>query len=206
MTGSNYLSKLKSPTIEKEERKKAFINEHIKSIDEALENRDIEECRALQLELDGIYQAAIKNWGYSLLGYSQNKGFVYYSTGLSEESVFQNLKVMKAKLIAFREGFNTIEIESGLVQSTDIRIDLQNKVNIELTFEDVRRNINEIGTLSQSETDELIEKVNMLEKISLSSDPRKTKWEKIKPIVINLLDKGVDIVIQILPIILQMFV
>lgn len=58
--------------------------------------------------------------------------------------------------------------------------------------------------LTEKETSELRDKINELERINSENISRKKKWEKIKPIASFVLDKGVDVAVPILSLILQM--
>ena len=58
--------------------------------------------------------------------------------------------------------------------------------------------------LSREQTDEILEKMNALEEIAEESSSRKTKWEKVKPILEFALDKGVDVAITFMSLIVQM--
>ena len=49
-----------------------------------------------------------------------------------------------------------------------------------------------------------LEKMNALEEIAEESSSRKTKWEKVKPILEFALDKGVDVAITFMSLIVQM--
>ena len=53
-------------------------------------------------------------------------------------------------------------------------------------------------------TGDLLAKIDELEKISKENISRKSKWEKVKPIIAFALDKGADVAIAILSLILQM--
>ena len=61
-----------------------------------------------------------------------------------------------------------------------------------------------MGTATGSKTDEILEKINELEEISKEKSSRKTKWEKVKPIIAFALDKGADVAIAILSLVMQM--
>ena len=58
--------------------------------------------------------------------------------------------------------------------------------------------------LTAKETEEIIERINELEKISKENISKKKKWEKVKPILTFALDKSVDVAITIMSLILQM--
>ena len=50
----------------------------------------------MHVELDGVYQPLIKNWGMSMYGYMKSYGFAYDSMG--EEAISDNLRTMKGQL------------------------------------------------------------------------------------------------------------
>ena len=79
-----------------------------------------------------------------------------------------------------------------------------NKINISLSFKDVRQQIEDMPGLTEKETSKLKDKINELEKINSERISRKKKWEKIKPIASFVLDKGVDVAVPILSLIVQM--
>ena len=87
---------------------------------------------------------------------------------------------------------------------TSINVNTTTNVNITISFEQVREKIEDMTALSQKETDEAIEKVNELEAISKENISRKSKWEKVKPIIAFAMDKGADLGIAILTLIVQM--
>ena len=58
--------------------------------------------------------------------------------------------------------------------------------------------------LSQAQTDEILEKIDELERIQAENSSRKSKWEKVKPILSFVLDKGADVAVAILTLIVQM--
>ena len=58
--------------------------------------------------------------------------------------------------------------------------------------------------LTDEETEEIQNEINKLEEISKENISKKKKWEKIKPILTFVLDKGADVAITIMGIILQM--
>ena len=62
----------------------------------------------------------------------------------------------------------------------------------------------DMTALSREQTDEILEKINELEKISKENTSCKTKWEKVKPIIAFTLDKGADVAIAILSLVMQM--
>lgn len=79
----------------------------------------------------------------------------------------------------------------------------ENKVDINISFSDVRKEIENMSALPDGEIEEILNKINELEKIVKSSDRKSKKWENAKGIVKWIADKGVDVGIALLPLLLQ---
>ena len=60
-----------------------------------------------------------------------------------------------------------------------------------------------MGSLTDSEIDEILSKIDELENIVNSSDRKTKKWDKAKGIIKWVADKGVDVGISLLPLILK---
>lgn len=86
----------------------------------------------------------------------------------------------------------------------NVSVNNTNIVNVSVSFEEARQIIEDMTSLSQDQTEEIINKINELEEISKENAPRKKKWEKVKPIIAFALDKGVDVAIAILSLVMQM--
>ena len=80
---------------------------------------------------------------------------------------------------------------------------LNNTVQTTITFDDARHHIEEMSALSKEQTDEIVSKIDELETIIAEQNGRKSKWEKIKPIVTWAVEKGVDVGITILKLVAQ---
>ena len=128
----------------------------------------------LHRELDGRYQACIKDWYVGLWGSNPTGTSVWYGfLENSPTSIGENLDMMKAKLEAYKFQMNAVHTE-------------------------------DMTALSREQTDEILEKINELEEISKEKSSCKTKWEKVKPIIAFALDKGADVAIAILSLVMQM--
>lgn len=73
-----------------------------------------------------------------------------------------------------------------------------------MSFKEAKQKIEDMTALNREQTDEILAKIDELEKISKENISRKSKWEKVKPIIAFALDKGADVAIAILSLILQM--
>ena len=178
----------------------AMISEDIHRIEnsEALSSN---ERYRLHRELDGRYQACIRDWHKGLWGASYDgKTFKYGSISSSPAAVQENLSMMKAKLDTYKFQMNAIEISD----TPSTQINVTTNLNVNISFEETRRKIEDMTALSQEQTDEIIEKIDELENIAKEDISRKKKWEKVKPILSFALDKGADIATAIMALVLQM--
>lgn len=177
-----------------------MVDRDIIRISNAAELSSAEKLK-LHRELDGRYQACIIGWYNGLWGMNDTATQINYNLIMnSDDSIQENLEMMKGKLDTFRCGMN-IAPPSGM-PSTQVNI-LQN-VNVNLTFEQVREQIEDMTSLSREQADEIHERINELENISKEKTSRRVKWEKVKPIITFALDKGIDVAIAIMTLIIQM--
>lgn len=176
------------------------IYSDIKRIEESY-SLSPEDRLKLHRELDGRYQACIKDWYNGLWCTSSVDSTIYYNQlQRSSQSVQGNLEIMKAKLETYSYGMNAI----SLPKPAETNITVNNTVNISLSFEEARQKIEDMTALNREQTDEILSKIDELEKISKENISRKSKWEKVKPIISFALDKGADVAIAILSLVMQM--
>lgn len=182
------------------EKQTKMASEDVDRILAALKNAKEDELRDLHREMDAKYQSAINNWGLSLYGYSQDFGTV---SEMGIDSLVHNLRVMQEKIRAYSLGMNQ-KIGSEASNKTEVNLSVSNTINVEVTFTEVKKQIENMDSLSRAETNEILTKINELERISSEKISKKDKWEKVKPILAFAADKGADIGIAILTLILQM--
>lgn len=180
-----------------------IIEPDIITIDHAINSGDENNMKKVHTQMDGRYTTNIPNFGKSMYGYSEDYGFDYEYMGI--EALIHNLRIMKGRLEGYIYNF-PITQASAPYQDIHLNVPVTNtnKINISLSFNDVRQQIEDMPGLTEKETNELKDKINELEKINSEKISRKKKWEKIKPIASFVLDKGVDVAIPILSLILQM--
>lgn len=75
--------------------------------------------------------------------------------------------------------------------------------NITISFEEVKQKVKEMTGLSDEETENVLAKIDEIKAIVDQKESKKTKWKKIKPILIWLADKSVDVGCALLPLILK---
>ena len=184
------------------EKQHNTVNADIQKIKEALaKGVDQEQLLELHRTLDGRYQVAIKDWEKGMYNCNLRLGFDY--DYIDEDTLIHNLQLMKAKLEGFILGFNGVNAESEN-KPNDVNVTVNNTVNITISFEEAKQKIDEMPGLTDEDTENIKSKIDELEDISKENINRKKKWEKVKPILLFALDKGVDVAITIMGLVVQM--
>lgn len=191
---------------------KRDIDEDINSIKDVLNNKNIEEMLKVHKYMDSKYQSKINTWGLSQYGWSDDLGFAYELIG--ESGISENLENMIGKLEGYKQDLDlrAYEIFNGK-SSSGVKIYNNNKnsnsntntITNTVNFNAVLQNIKDNESLTEEQTKEALQKLEELKTIYKSKDSKKTKWAKVKPIMIWLADKSVDVGIAFLPLITSMF-
>lgn len=178
-----------------------MIESDIQRIDSSVVSGSDESRWELFRELDGRYQTCIANF-YKGMWQSLPEGNVLYFIPLKKcpDQVIDNLKMVKAKLETFRYQANAI----NLPPLPTTQVNVNTNVNVNVTFEQVRSQIEDMTSLTDEETNEILDKISKLEEIINSKDKKKTKWEKVKPVVKWLADKSFDVGMTLLPLLLKL--
>lgn len=196
------LANFKTVKQKDEERRKAIINDDIASIEQAINSDDIEQMKNIHMSIEGKYAAYIPTLGLSMYGYNEQIGFDYEYIG--KESLKHNLYLMKARIEGYSRNFPVMAVPSAQQNNISVSVPVRNEININITFEQAKQQIEEMPGLNDADTEELKNKIDALENISKESISKKKKWEKVKPILSFALDKGADVAIAIMSLILQM--
>ena len=141
-----------------------MVDEDIQKCEQYLTgDRDEQKGKDLHLELITKYPPYVSHFGDSLYNYNSQYGFVLMEH-FGGDSMIHNLSVMKSRLIAFKSfGYrnsksvvsdNSINIENTLAAT-------QNQT-VNISFEDVKRKIEEMTGLSDAETKEALEKIDAI--------------------------------------------
>lgn len=151
-------------------------------------------------ELDGRYQACVKDW-YKGMWRSTPDGSILYFNVLKRypDEVAENLKFIKAKLETFQYQMNA----ASLPELPATQVNVTTNVGINIAFDEVRSQVEEMSSLTDEQTQEVLDKINEIEEAVKSTGSKKTKWEKVKPILKWLADKSCDVGIALLPLILK---
>ena len=110
---------------------------------------------SLHMELDGKYQACIKNWDNSMYGWVKNFGFSYDIMGVV--SLLHNLKMMQAKLTTYKFQVNAV---TNRIPENTVNVNVDNKIEVNISFESVRSHLEADTSLSDEQTIEAKKKID----------------------------------------------
>ena len=167
------------------------------------QNLSDDERLKLHREMDGKYQACIKKWYEGLCCTDKESTIIWYqSLRMSPDSVQENLEMMKAKLETYKYQMNAVQLPKPEVSNSQV-VNVANSVNVNVTFEQVRKEVEEMTSLTNEQTQEVLDKISEIEEVVKSKDSKKSKWEKVKPVLTWLADKSCDVGIALLPLLLK---
>lgn len=196
------LLNIKIANQKKEEERVQIVSADILSIDQAIATDSEEQMKSVHMLIDGKYIAYIPNLGQSMYGYNNQFGFDYEMIG--KESLKHNLLLMKAKLQGYICDFPVKSESTSPQNNVNISVPITNEININISFGEAKRKIEDMPGLTEADTEEIKSKIDDLENISKETISKKKKWEKVKPILAFALDKGVDVAITFMALIMQM--
>ncbi len=197
-----YLRNIKSAKQKKKEEMVRIVTSDLDFIDCAIASDDEEQMKSAHMLIDGKYSNCIPNIGKGMYGYNDQFGFNYEL--IEKESLKHNLSMMHSKLQGYICDFPIREDFSASQSNISVNVPIVNEINISISFEQAKQKIEEMPGLTAADTDEIKSKIDDLESISNETITKKKKWEKVKPILIFALDKGADVAIAIMSLILQM--
>lgn len=169
--------------------------------------REVDKYK-LYKEVTAKYYPYIPKLGEGLEGFYAKTGFFDEVAGSSLE---HNLAQVYHKMTAYQSlGFPGLT-ETVSASGTVINFTTKNENNntnenrntISVSFDDVRRKIDSMTSLPYEDMEEIRVKINELEEIIKSKDGKSKKWSRAKDIIKWIADKGVDVGISILPLLLN---
>ena len=129
-----------------------------------------EERLRLHREIDGKYQACVKQWYDGLWYNDRNAKMVFYGHLVEHPNcVAENLEMMKAKLETYKYQMNAVQLPKPEVSNSQV-VNVTNSVNVNVTFEQVRKEVEEMTSLTNKDTEEILEKISEIEEVVKSKD------------------------------------
>lgn len=175
----------------------------IKRLDN-VRNLSAEELFELHRQIDARYQACINKWCDGLWCSTNDGTHIAYGhlAQNPQKYVLSNLKMMKAKLETYKYQMNAVQLPKPEVSNSQV-VNVANSMNVNITFEQVRKEVEEMTSLTNEQTQEVLDKISEIEEVVKSKDSKKSKWEKVKPVLAWMADKSCDVGIALLPLLLK---
>ena len=111
---------------------------------------------------------------------------------------------MKQKLILFKAMGYKNQFAEG---ATDAGITIHNEnhidVRFDITFSEARAKVENMTSLNEDEIQEILGKIDALEKIANSGDRKTKKWDNAKEIIKWVAEKGIDVAKIVIPLLLK---
>lgn len=95
-----------------------------------------------------------------------------------------------------------VELRKGNITINNTNTN-ENHNSFDMSFNMAREMINSMTALTNEEIEEIQKRINELEEIVSSKDSKSKKWSKAKEIIKWIADKGVDVGIALLPLVLK---
>ena len=185
-----------------------FLNQisiDLKRIDEMIEEGTDQERLKLHRELDARYQTCIKDWYVGLweamCGETSLVCIKYSCLERYPREVTENLEMMRTKIDTYQYQMNAMRPASSNQPITQINV--TRNVSVHITFEQARSEVKEMSSLTDEQTQEVLERIDDIEQIINTDSSKKSKWERIKPVLVWLADKSYDLGKTILPLLLK---
>ena len=187
---------------------KAMVDEDLDSLQSAL--ADISNTKTLEYAKQQLYQDVtakyhpyIPKLGDGLYDFIEQSGFYDEVTG---KSLFYNLRQIYNKILTYKElGYPGLQERANSAPSTVVQVmnNNENRIDVDISFHSVREKIQGMSALPEAEIDEILHKIDEIEDIVHSPDRKAKKWDNAKNIIKWIADKGVDVGIALLPLLLQ---
>lgn len=170
-------------------------------------DNDISICEQVsqgsnKYELREVHSRMISKYANIIDGFADNLQNIFYDENGNIRK--QNIETMRQKLVLFKAmGYTNIfskELNGPQVSVNNVN---QNTILNNISFEQVRNDVENMTTLREEEINDILEKIEEIEKLVQSSERKTKKWEKAKPIIMWIADKSVDVGITMLQLLLK---
>lgn len=174
---------------------KKIIDEDISKCEAELENGN----KASRGKLHGILLAKYRN---IIVGFKDGLHSLFYDE--SGTYCKENLERMREMLLLFKamdykNCYSKNEFSAVTVNNTN---NLSATLNV--SFAETKDQVENMTSLRDEEIEEIQAKIDELEAIVNSADRKTKKWDKAKEIIKWVADKGIDVGLTLLPLILKL--
>lgn len=155
---------------------------------------------------DGEIAMFVNNEAVTLLSKSEEEIIRYLTRKefneklMTEKRVKANEKQKKSVREVMKELFN---VTSASDDDDAITNTNQNQNTMTVSFDAVREKVNNMTSLPDEDIEEIQNRIDEIEEIVNSKESKSKKWSKAKEIIKWIADKGVDVGIALLPLLLK---
>ena len=187
----------------KDKEREKTVKADKRRIDDAISSNDEITLKSIHMDIDGKYGAYVLEWGKSMYGYDMDMGFHY--EWLGKDSLVHNLTMMKSKIEGYSLGFER-QTHRTYAPNNNVSVNVSNtnEVNLSISFDEVRKQIEDMTSLTDEQTKEILDRITEIELAYQEEGNKKSKWEKIKPVLTWLADKSFDVGMALLPLLLKL--
>lgn len=186
-------------------RFKGMMSNDIELLRIAVEEDTMEENekQRLYLSVTSKYHSYVPQLGDGLYQYYADQGLY---EKVSDDTLDFNLNSIYNKLVVFQSlnypglGATVANVPSTIVNITNSN---ENNNTISISFDKARETVYAMTSLPEKEIEEIQKQIDEIEKIVNSTESKSKKWSKAKEIVKWIADKGVDVGIALLPLLLK---
>lgn len=156
-----------------------MIKADIQEIDDCLKAGDSTAQWELFRRVDGRYQACIKNWYYGMAYANSDCTNLRVANLMTRPNmVTQNLILAKAKLETYQYKMNAV---SPAEPTTQVNVTNTNTIGLNLTFDEAREDVKNMTSLTDADTDEILKRLEELEKVVNSGESKNPSGKKQSP-------------------------
>lgn len=191
------------------EKFRDMIKEDIQKCEDMTDIEGAADLYYGEKEIFRFYLYLVSCYGRYIKDIEANLSTLIGTTDEEFHNCVENIKIVKRKLELFLEeeedkvqNSNT-EFNVTMISEANNKNNISNNIAINITFEQARENIQNMTALPKTEIEDILKKINELEDIIESKDKKSQKWENAKGIIKWVADKGVDVGINLLPLLLQ---
>lgn len=183
---------------------KAMMSEDIaqlKVIIEDVTSFDEKKAQQVYLSLTAKYHPYVPQLGEGLYQYYAEQGFYEEVSGAT---LIYNLQQIYNKLLTFQAlNYPGVGVAGSNAPSTVVNITNSNNNTMNVTFDTVREVVDNMTSLPDEDIQEIQKKIDKIEEIINSKESKSKKWSQAKEIIKWIADKGVDVGIALLPLLLK---
>lgn len=199
-----------------------ILEEQIKKCEQALQKNNDAEIKDLAARLGKMYFGKIDQ----ITSLGQEKSYNYFGREELEEikdalTLYRGEKQYNLEMEKYKSSNVYLKSEhisknatnfsdignvkdSGNSTNTNSNVNTNNNtIDIKTLFENTKRDIENNGSLTEEEIEEIIQKINEIESISQEEISRPKKWGKLKSIINWMTTKGIDIGVKVYPLIMS---